>query len=234
MRLKFVLSVFVIILAGCQAQVREASLPGKPAGGRMVAGGQWQPVPKEGFQTWDIHSSDRQVVVTVARPVTDRASQFAAASQILLHFAASGRPDIVYSWGPDGPHAAAYPIFTEVHAVAANRYLLLGWIGNSTADCILEAWLIRTDAKDATVQKVSYEDLSGNHRFVLAPGRLGLFLADDGHFLGASVFGREMDLAALQRDSRPAPSHAGHWYTRGGLLDQDPGPGRVYWIDLDK
>ena len=221
--------ISVIGLAAAWALAGCAAAPEAPAGLDV-----WKAPPAEGFDTWTVHSSDGKLQLTVVKPRNERAGQFASASQIRLRHADPKIPDRVWSWGPDGPHAAGYPILTECIPLKDNLYVLLGWMGHSVTDVDHYAWLVRADKNRLSVGWIVFE---GGQRLVLdrAAGRLGLFWTGEGapDGLHAWVVGRQFSREQLLADSQPASGRFGMWYTRGARAGSDPGEGRVCWVETE-
>jgi len=185
-------------------------------------------------ETGTVTSRDGKLKVTVYDDSAHRAWWYA--SQVRLSYSDPNVPDVVYSWGADGPGSIWYPLLNRIFGRGEGPYQILGWTAEGIGRPILHAWTVTIAGDSMKVQKLSFRGGRRGRLFV-APfgGRLGLFLpgpdADGpGYPCRANVYGKDLTDRQLRAGAKPAPQRIGSWYTRGRFMDLDPGAGSIYWV----
>jgi hypothetical protein len=188
--------------------------------------------PAEHYDTWSITSPDGKFHVSILKERSERASGLKVAAQ--YRFRHDDCPqDHVGTWHQDDLGSAGYPIFTEVFAIEDNLYLILGWTANAVVDVRLHAYLVKIEKDTMRVGSVLH--YCENARLVMLADRLGLFVPDNArrdYPWEVMVFGQSMNPDEFHKASEPATGRSGYWYTRRALEREDPGEGKVYWVDL--
>lgn len=222
-------TMFVVIAAltvGCRSSDHLVSSPPTQT---PASAAPRQAVPAKGFCTTTLYSPDGRIIVTVDRPLPEVPHHLTAASQISIRDTLINR-ERVFSWGQDGPYSVSFPIITDVINIDASRYLLLGWSANSVQDVALTAWLVQAKPDDLQITELATIEGPGV-KLVVHAHKLGLFRPSTTKTVSVSVMGldRSVDCAA---STDHAPVHAGYWYTRPAVIEDDPTSGNVLWVEL--